>query len=180
MRYLKIYAHDVFENDVPDVVYMEFYDDARAPALVHQATAFDVTEDGKFDWTIADDLNQDGLFDSVDRKMALEFAQLFVTFNWFSLDAPFDKYLKVSAGDFDNNGVPDTVRLHFHQGEGEPRDETLVYSASVYSDGNGKGRKVAIHQDVNNDRKVDRKDSELVKQFAAYYLKFAWFDSKHC
>lgn len=139
MRYLKIFAQDVFDNDIPDVVYLEFYDDSQAPALVHRATAFDITENGKFDWVIADDLNQDGIVDAVDREMALEFAQLFLAFEWFSLDEPFDKYLKVFAGDFDNNGIPDTVRLHFHQGEGAPRDETIVYSAAVYSDGNGRG-----------------------------------------
>lgn len=180
MRYLKIYAQDVLDNDVPDVVYLEFYDDIQTPALVHRATAFDITDDGKFDWVIADDLNQDGIVDTVDREMALEFAQLFLAFEWFSLDEPFEKYLKVFAQDFDSNGIPDTVRLHFHQGDGVPRDETLVCSAAVYSDGNGQGASVSIHQDVNNDGKVDRQDAELVKQFAALFLKFAWVDSEHC
>ena len=180
MRYLKIYAQDVLDNDIPDVVYLEFYDTAQTPALVHRATAFDITDDGQFDWIIADDLNQDGIVDKVDREMALEFFQLFLAFQWFSLDEPFDKYLKVFAGDFDDNGIPDTVRLHFHQGEGDPRDETIVYSAAVYSDGNGQGASVSINQDVNNDGKVDRQDSELIKQFAALFLRFSWIDNEHC
>ncbi|MDT3228113.1 hypothetical protein [Pseudomonas sp. rhizo25] len=180
MRYLKIFAQDILDNDIPDVVYLEFYDDTCTPALAYKATAFDITDDGKLDWVMADDMNQDGIVDTFDRQMALEFAQLFLAFEWFSVDAPFDKYLKVFAGDFDNNGIPDTVRLHFHQGDGVARDDTLVYSAAVYSDGNGLGASVSIHQDVNNDGKVDRQDTELVKQFAARFLKFSWVDSEHC
>jgi len=158
MRYMKIYAQDILDNDVPDVVTLEFHDDTRAPSLVHQATTFDITDDGKLDWVIADDVNQDGIIDAVDRAQAIELAQLFLAFNWFSLDEPFDKYLKVFARDFDGNGVPDT--------------------AAVYADGNGLGG-VSINQDVNNDQKVDGKDAELVKQFAALFLKFGWVDAQH-
>lgn len=179
MRYLKIYAHDVFENDVPDVVYLEFHDDTRAPTLVHQATTFDITDDGKLDWVIADDVNQDGVIDAVDRAQAIELAQLFLAFNWYSLDEPFDKYLKVFARDFDGNGVPDTVRLHFHQGEGEATDESIAYTAAIYADGNGLGG-VSINQDVNNDGKVDSRDAQLVKQFSALFLKFGWVDARNC
>lgn len=178
MRYMKIYAQDILDNDVPDVVMLEFHDDTRAPSLVHQATTFDITDDGKLDWMIADDVNQDGIIDAVDRAQAIELAQLFLAFNWFSLDEPFDKYLKVFARDFDGNGVPDTVRLHFHQGEGEPTDESIAYTAAVYADGNGLGG-VSINQDVNNDQKVDGKDAELVKEFAALFLKFGWVDAQH-
>lgn len=180
MRYLKIYAQDVLDDDIPDVVFLEFYDDDRVPALVQRATAFDITEDGKLDWVIADDVNQDFRVTDADRKLVLKFAQLFLAFGWFSLNEPFDKYLKISGGDFDNNGIPDTVRLHFHQGDGEPKDETIVLSTAVYSDGNGQEARIALNQDVNNDGKVDRKDSTLVKQFAALFLKFSWISKKVC
>lgn len=179
MRYMKVYAQDILDNDVPDVVTLEFHDDTRRPTLVHQATTFDITDDGKLDWVIADDVNQDGVVDAVERKMALGFAQLFLKFNWFSLNEPFDKYLKVFARDFDGNGVPDTVRLHFHQGEGAATDETIAYTAAVYTDGNGLGG-VSINKDVNNDRKVDSKDAQLVKQFCALFLKFGWIDAGKC
>ncbi|CRL97780.1 Dockerin type I repeat [Pseudomonas sp. 31 R 17] len=179
MRYMKIYAQDVYDNDVPDVVTLEFHDDTRAPTLVHQATTFDITDDGKLDWVIADDVNQDGVVDALDRAQAIELAQLFLAFNWFSLDAPFDKYLKVFAQDFDDNGVPDTVRLHFHQGEGAPTDESIAYTAAIYADGNGLGGSV-INQDVNNDGKTNRQDAELVKQFCALFLKFGWIDAGRC
>lgn len=179
MRYLKIYAQDVLDNDVPDVVSLEFHDDTHTPTLVRQATAFDITDDGQLDWVIADDVNQDGVIDAVDRALAIELAQLFVEFNWFSLDAPFDKYLKVFARDFGGNGIPDTVRLHFHQGEGAPTDESIVYTAAIYGDDNGLGS-VSINQDVNNDGKVTHKDAELLKQFSALFLKFGWIDDKHC
>ena len=48
--------------------------------------------------------------------MALEFSQLFLAFQWFSLDEPFDKYLKVFAGDFDDNAgsccaAPSTLQI---------------------------------------------------------------------
>ena len=108
MRYMKIYAHDVLDNDVPDVVTLEFHDDTCTPTLVHQATTFDITDDGQLDWVIADDVNQDGVVDAVDRAQAIELAQLFLEFNWFSLDEPFDKYLKVFARDFD------VFKISFH------------------------------------------------------------------
>lgn len=179
MRYLKIYAQDVLDDDVPDVVYLEFHDDTRTPTISHSATAFDITDDGKLDWIIADDVNQDGVIDAVDRAQAIELAQLFLEFNWYSLDEPFDKYLQVFARDFDDNGVPDTVRLHFHQGAGAPCDESLVYTAALYADGNGQGA-TAIYQDVNNDQKVDKRDAELVRKFSTLFLAFGWIDAEHC
>lgn len=179
MRYMKIYAQDVYDNDVPDVVALEFHDDTRTPTLVHRATTFDITDDGKLDWVIADDVNHDHIFDAADGVLALELAQLFLKFNWFSLDQPFDKYLKVFARDFDGNGVPDTVRLHFHQGEGAPTDETMAYTAALYGDGNGRNG-VSINQDVNNDHKVDRTDAALVKKFSKLFLKLGWIDAGRC
>lgn len=176
MRYLKINAQDVLDDDAPDTIYLDFYDDSSSPhTRLKRAVAFDITEDGKLDWVIADDMNGDGVIDRKDDNLAIELAQMFLLFNWYSVDAPFDKYLKISAEDFDADGNPDTVRMHFHQGEGDPRDETIAYGASFYTNGDGTGEGEAINFDVNNNNKVDREDSDLVKAFARCFLKFGWF-----
>ena len=175
MRYLKIYAQDIQDDDKPDTVLLDFYDDSSTlPVLIKKAAAFDINEDGKLDWVIADDMNGDGVKDKKDDELATQLAQMFLLFKWHSLDAPYDKYLKVSAEDFDADGNPDTVRMHFHQGTGDPRDETIAYGASFYTRGDGSGTGETINFDVNNDNKVDRADSELVKAFARCYLKFGW------
>lgn len=176
MRYLKIYAHNLYPDKWPDVVYLEFYDDIPAPGtLIKKATAFEISLDGKLDWVIADDMNGDGVEDKQDDDLAIELAQIFLKFNWYSLVEPFDKYLKAFVEDYDADGKPDTVRLHFHQGDGEPRDETLAYTAALYKNGDGSGEGTTINHDVNNDTKNDAVDSALVKEFSEYFLKFSWY-----
>ena len=178
MRYLILRAHDVYNSDKPDVIDLDFYNDALPKPLALQATLFDINSDGKLDWSVADDINNNGIADTLDDVMALEFAQQFIEFNWFSADAPFDKYLKVFAEDFDANGVPDTVRLHFHHGEGEPRDETIAYTATFYTNGDGSGDGTPVSWDVNNDGNVDFADDELVRRFSRNFLVFGWHDAR--
>lgn len=178
MLYLILRAHDVYNNDLPDVVDLEFYDDRRSAPLALKATLFDINNDGQLDWSLADDINNNGVADKLDDVMALEFAQQFFEFNWFSPDAPFDKYLKVFAEDFDANGIPDTVRLHFHQGQGAPRDETITYTAALYTNGDGSGTDTTVNWDVNNDGKANVADTELVRRFCKNFLVFGWHDAR--
>ena len=180
MRYLILRAHDVYNSDKPDVVYLDFYDHALPKPLALKATLFDINSDGKLDWSLADDINNNGVADKLDEVMALEFAQQFMEFNWFSPDAPFDKYLKIFAEDFDANGIPDTVRLHFHQGAGEPRDETIAYTAALYKNGDGSGNGTTVSWDVNNDGKANAVDNELVRRFCRNFLVLGWHDAHPC
>lgn len=180
MRFLILRAHDVYDSNKPDVVYLDFHDEALAQPVVLKATLFDINNDGKLDWSLADDVNNNGVADRLDEVMALEFAQQFIEFNWFSLDAPFIKYLKIFAEDFDANGIPDTVRLHFHEGEGAPRDETIVYTAAFYTNGDGSGAGTPISWDVNNDGKSNIVDTELVRRFTRNFLVFDWHDAPTC
>lgn len=182
MRFLILRAYDVYDSNKPDLVNLDFHDDTLAQPIVLSATVFDMNGDGKFNWKLADDINNNGVTDRLDEVMALEFAQQFVEFNWFSPQAPIDRYLQIFAEDFDANGIPDTVRLHFHQGAGEPRDETIAYTAAFYTNGDGCGEGSHVSWDVNNDGKVNATDKELVRRFARNFLVFGWHDlrpSKH-
>ncbi|MFL1495558.1 hypothetical protein [Pseudomonas antarctica] len=127
---------------------------------------------------MADDINNNGLGNKLDEVMALAFAQQVIEFNWFSLDAPFDKYLKVFAEEFDANGIPDTVRLHVHQGEGESRDETIASTAAFYTCGDGSGSGTTVSWDVNNNGNINVADTELVRRFCRNFRVFGWHDAR--
>lgn len=176
MRFLILRAYDIDDNNKPDVVYLDFYDDTLATPLALEAAVFDIKGDGRFDWKLADDINNNGVTDGLDEIMAIEFAKQFLEFNWFSPVVFIDKYLKVFTEDFDGNGMPDTVRLHFHVGQGEPRDETLAYTAALYISGDGSGKGASLSWDVNNDGRINLVDKELVQRFSRNFLVFGWHD----
>ena len=176
MRYLKIYAKDICDDNLPDVVLLEFHDTRLSPcSLVKTATTFDINYDARMDWVLAGDVNGDGLKDETDNKLAIKLAQRFLEFNWFSLDAPFNKYLKVFVQDFDCDGIPDTFRLHFHQGDGEPRDETIVKTVSFYTENAKIEEAPRIKFDANGDKIIDEADRTLVLGFIDDYLESGWF-----
>ena len=177
MRFLILCAYDITDDTKPDLVYLDFYDDTLAQPLAMQAALMDRKGDGKLDWKLADDVNHNGVTDTMDAAMALEFAQQFLEFNWFSQDGAADKYLMVSAVDFDANGIPDTVRLHFYQGEGQLDDESLVYTAAFFTNEEGTADGAHISRDVNNDGRVNGVDAELVRRFASNFLLFGWHDA---
>lgn len=178
MRFLMLRAYDISDNARPDVVYLDFYDDTLAQPLAMAAAAVDMKGDGRLDWKLADDINHNGVTDTLDAAMALEFAQQFLEFNWFSQDGAADKYLMVFAVDFDANGIPDTVRLHFHQGEGQLDDESLAYTAAYFTNEVGTADGAHISQDVNNDGRVNGVDAELVRRFSSNFLLFGWHDAR--
>lgn len=178
MRFLILRAYDIYDNDKPDVVYLDFYDDALSNPLASEAVLFDINGDGKLDWKLADDINNNGIADALDEAMAWVFAQQYMAFNWCSPKVGGERCLKVFAEDFNTDGIPDTVRLHFHQGVGELSDDTLAYTAAFYLRGDGSGDGTHVSWDVNNDGKTNSVDVELVGGFCRNFLVFNWHDAR--
>src|SRR5450830_1146039 len=138
MRYLKVTAQDRSGNHRADTVLLHFFETTGCDTegrLVHKAYALDITADGKVDFQ-AGDVNNDGKDNKRDEKLLRKFADAYLKLNWFNPGISWQRYLKIFVEDDSQDGSPDTVRLHFHKGEGTPRDETIVYTASAYDTNN--------------------------------------------
>lgn len=176
MRYLKVTVQDRVGNGRPDSVLLQFYESACTPGedvLVNKAFALDFDADGSVDYKMGDVTN-DGRENSVDQRLLKTFANACLKLNWFNPGASTKRYLKIFAEDFAEDGSPDTVRLHFHEGNGKPTDKTLAYTASAYDTDNNGTLDWSIHFDVDNDGDIDALDRGLVSLLSATYLKFKW------
>jgi hypothetical protein len=176
MRYLKVTVQDRVGNGRPDSVLLQFYESACTPGedvLVNKAFALDFDADGNVDYKMGDVTN-DGRENSVDQRLLKTFANACLKLNWFNPGASTKRYLKIFAEDFAEDGSPDTVRLHFHEGNGKPTDRTLTRTAAAYDTDNNGTLDWSIHFDVDNDGDTDAVDRELVSLLSDTYLKFKW------
>ncbi|MGR3888040.1 hypothetical protein [Pseudomonas sp. 1152_12] len=175
MRYLKITAQDDYDNDVIDAVYLEFFDGVNAKAVAEALVMNTQEHDhGSLKWVLAEDINGNGVSNTVDSALARALARSFLKFQWWKVDQPFNRYLEVLAEDLDLDGKPDLVRLRFHEGEGAPTDETLVEAAACVFLNDPAGRYVTLNADVNGDWKTDPWDTTLVVDMARLFLKCDW------
>ena len=175
MRYLKITAQDRSANHRADTVLMHFFESAECgdDQLIHKAYALDITADGKVDFLVGD-VNNDGKEDTRDERLLKTFANAYLQLNWFNAGDTWARYLKIFVEDFAQDGSPDTVRLHFHEGLGKPRDETIAYTASAYDTNHDGKLDSLIHFDMNNDGTTGVADRRLVTLLSNAYLKFNW------
>jgi len=175
MRYLKVTAQDRSTTNRADTVLLHFFEESSGAedTLVHRAYALDITADGKVDFQ-AGDANSDGKEDIKDERLLKSFANTYLQLNWFNHGNTWDRYLKIFTEDFAEDGSPDTVRLHFHEGTGKPQDHTIVYTASHYDTDNDGTLDWIISFDVDNDGDQDAVDRKLVSQLSTRYVKFKW------
>lgn len=175
MRYLKVTAQDRSSNNRADTVLLHFFEESSADedTLIHRAFALDITADGKVDFQ-AGDANNDGKQDLSDELLLKSFADTYLKFNWFNQGKNSARYLKIFTEDCHQDGSPDTVRLHFHEGTGKPNDQSIVYTASSYDTNNDGKLDWTISFDVDNDGDQDAVDQKLVAQLSTIYVKFKW------
>lgn len=175
MRYLKITAQDRSGNHRADTLLLHFFEEVKdgEDILIHKAYALDITADGKVDFQ-AGDVNNDGTENIKDERLLKMFANAYLQLNWFNAGNTSARYLKIFVEDFAQDGSPDTVRLHFHEGQGEPTDNSIVYTASAYDTNNDGKLDWLIHFDVDNDCDIDAVDQKLVSLLSKEYLKFNW------
>lgn len=175
MRYLKVTAQDRSANGKADTVLLHFLEESSGAedTLIHKAYALDITADGKVDFQVGD-VNNDGKENAKDERLLKPFADAYLQLNWFNRGDTWARYLKIFAEDFANDGSPDTVRLHFHEGVGKPSDQSIVYTASAYDTNNDGTMDWLINFDVDNDGDKDAVDQKLVSLLSTAYLKFNW------
>jgi hypothetical protein len=175
MRYLKVTAQDRSSNNRADTVLLHFFEESSGVEdnLIHRAYALDITADGKVDFQ-AGDVNNDGKQDLKDERLLKSFADAYLKLNWFNQGSNWARYLKIFTEDSHQDGSPDTVRLHFHEGTGKPSDESIIYTASNYDTNNDGKLDTIIGFDVDNDGDQDAMDQKLVSQLSTAYLKFKW------
>lgn len=170
MRYIKLYALDANDNEVSDVVFLDFHDDSLDRTLVRRAAAFDVTESGELDWVVAGDVNNDGVETYVDELMAIQFAQKFLAFNWVSVNRPFECHLKVYAEIAEHPATRGAVHLEFYRNDGTAKDSVRVYTLTHHAGGVEQMSRV----EVSGDKKIDEIDTALLDTFALMYTGFDW------
>ncbi|AZE71801.1 hypothetical protein C4K00_1558 [Pseudomonas synxantha] len=170
MRYLKLYALDANDNDVSDIVFLDFHDDSRGKTLVRRAAAFDVSESGELDWVVAGDVNNDGVETYIDELMSIQFAQTFLEFKWVSVNRPFDSYLKVYAEKAESPAIRGAVHLEFYRSNGATKDAELVYTLTHHAGGDGQVPRI----DANGDKIIDAIDAVLLEKFTLMYAGFDW------
>lgn len=175
MRYLKITAQDRSGNHRADTVLLHFFEamENAEDKLIHKAYALDITADGEVDFQVGD-VNNDGQENTRDERLLKKFADAFLQLNWFNKGDTWERYLKIFVEDFAQDGSPDTVRLHFHQGTGKPTDETIIYTASAYDTNNDGKLDSLIHFDMDNDGDIDAVDQRHLTLLSKEYLKFKW------
>ena len=175
MRYLHVTAQDRLRNGKADTVFLHFLEKQLDGSAMLSNTAFalDINGDGKVDYKMGDVTNN-GRENTVDEQLLERFANAYLQLNWFNTGATWQRYLKILAEDFYDDGSPDTVRLHLHAGRPAEEARTLVSWHAAYDLDNDGKLEWNIHHDINHDGVIDRVDDRLVQRMAELFLKFRW------
>ncbi|WP_339503023.1 hypothetical protein [Pseudomonas silesiensis] len=84
-RYLKIFTEDFAADGSSDTVRLHFHEGVGKPSdqsIVYTASAYDTDNDGKLDWLIHFDMDNDGDQDAVDQKLVSLLSTTYLKFNW--------------------------------------------------------------------------------------------------
>lgn len=177
MRYLKVIAQDRSYSGRPDTVVLQFCATVAGSkeAVINNAYALDINEDGDIDVCLGDVTNNE-LESTRDHQLLSKFAGAYLKFNWFSSGLASMRYMHIFTEDFYKDGTPDTVRLHLYKGFGPITKKTQVMWSAAYDFDNDGALEWNIHFDVNHDGVIDDIDRTLVQQLAETYLRFKWHE----
>jgi hypothetical protein len=137
MRYLKVIAQDRSGKGTADTVHFEFYENDR---LQRETT-------------------------DADRQRLQFFGKTYLKCAWFNEGEGEERHLRIFSQNPSADGTPETVRLHFHEGQ------TIAYKAAAHDLDNDGGLEVILSSDVDNDGRADRTDRRRVASMAGEFLK---------
>ncbi|WP_192562747.1 hypothetical protein [Pseudomonas gozinkensis] len=141
MRFLKVIAQDRQGSGAADSIELRFHD-------------------SELDWREAS-----------AREVALlrSFSSTYLKCAWFNAADEDTRHLRMFALNPGSDGTPESVRLHFHEGE------TIAYKAAVHDLDNDGGFEVVLCSDVDNDGRTNRTDRSRVTTLVKQFLKLGWF-----
>jgi hypothetical protein len=137
MRYLKVIAQDRSGKGSADTVHFEFHETDR---LQRETT-------------------------DADRQRLQSFGKTYLKCAWFNEGEGEERHLRIFSQNPSADGTPETVRLHFHEGQ------TIAYKAAAHDLDNDGGLEVILSSDVDNDGHADRTDRRRVASMAGEFLK---------
>lgn len=140
MRFLKVIARDRSGNGAGDSVQLRFH----------------VSEQ---DWREAS---------AREVAQLRSFSSTYLKCAWFNAADEDARHLRIFALNPGGDGTPESVRLHFHEGE------TIVYKAAVHDLDNDGGFEVVLCSDVDNDGRANRTDRSRVSALVKQFLKLGW------
>ncbi|WP_367255075.1 hypothetical protein [Pseudomonas sp. stari2] len=141
MRFLKVIARDRSSSGAGHSVQMRFHDSEQ-------------------DWREA----------SVREVAQLRsFSSTYLKCAWFNAADDDARHLRIFALNPGGDGTPESVRLHFHEGE------TIAYKAAVHDLDNDGSFEVVLCSDVDNDGRANRTDRSRVTALVKQFLKVGWF-----
>lgn len=136
-RYLKVVALDSTGQGQADTVLYRFIKDEDLP---REATAAEL-------WRLK------------------VFGKAYLKCAWFNADEGEERHLRIFSQNPSADGTPETVRLHFHEGQ------KIAYKAAAHDLDNDGGLEVILSSDVGNDGRADRTDRRRVASMAGEFLK---------
>ena len=137
MRYLKVIAQDRSGKGTADTVHFEFHD---ADRLQRETT-------------------------DADRQQLRSLGKTYLKCAWFNEGEGEERHLRIFLQNPSADGTPETVRLHFHEGQ------KIAYKAAAHDLDNDGGLEVILSSDVDNDGRADRTDRRRVASMAGEFLK---------
>jgi hypothetical protein len=140
MRYLKVIAQDRSGKGTADTVHFQFYEDEQ---LQREAT-------------------------DADRQQLRSLGKTYLKCAWFNEGEGEERHLRIFSQNPSADGTPETVRLHFHEGQ------TIAYKAAAHDLDNDGGLEVILSSDVDNDGHADRTDRSRVTALVKRFLKLGW------
>jgi len=141
MRFLKVIARDRYGSGAGDTVQLRFHDSEQ-------------------DWREAS---------AREVAQLRSFSRTYLKCAWFNAADEDTRHLRIFALNPGRDGTPESVRLHFHQGE------TIAYKAAVHDLDNDGGFEVVLCSDVDNDGRANRTDRSRVTALVKPFLKLGWF-----
>ncbi|HJR29598.1 MAG TPA: hypothetical protein VJ889_12850 [Pseudomonas sp.] len=104
----------------------------------------------------------------VDRQRLKVFGKTYLKCAWYNADEDGERHLRIFSQNPSGDGMPETVRLHFHDGS------TIAYKAAVRDLDNDGVFELILSSDVDNDGRANRTDRNRVKTLANEFLKLDW------